>query len=394
MNDLILTLNAGSSSLKFALFPVTSLTEPDFVGQVEKIGIAPELSGRWADGTETHMALTPDTETGHQAALAAALAEVERNRPGAHIVAVAHRIVHGGPERTTGATLTPEILEELQAYEPYAPLHQPNSIAGARAAHAVFPDALQVACFDTAFHRGHPWVNDTFAIPRKYYDAGVRRYGFHGLSYTFITQHLSETEPDLHLGRTVVAHLGNGASMCAMREGRSIASTMGFSAFDGLPMGTRSGQIDPGVLLYLMSEHDMGADEISSLLNKQSGLLGLSGVSSDMRTLEASEDPAAGEAIDYFVFRVQRELGGLTATLQGLDGLVFTGGIGEHSSYIRSRVCAGLGWLGCEIDAAKNEDNARTISTPNSQIKVLMIPTNEEAILAQEAFRQLSQRSV
>ncbi|MGL5447982.1 MAG: acetate/propionate family kinase, partial [Rhabdaerophilum sp.] len=243
----------------------------------------------------------------------------------------------------------------------------------------------QIACFDTAFHRNHPWVNDTFALPRALYDEGVRRYGFHGLSYEYIAAELARIAPSLSKGRVIVAHLGNGASMCALHDGRSVASTMGFSALDGLPMGTRCGQLDPGVLLYLMDQKGMTAEQISDLLYRQSGLLGLSGLSNDMRTLEAAAKPEAAQAIDYFVFRCQREVGAMAAALGGIDALVFCGGIGENSRLIRSRICERLDWMGIEIDHARNAANAQVISSELARATVLVIPTNEEIVIARAA---------
>ncbi|MFN6979685.1 MAG: acetate/propionate family kinase, partial [Gemmobacter sp.] len=249
-----------------------------------------------------------------------------------------------------------------------------------------FPDAVQIACFDTAFHRDQPFVNDTFALPRRFHAEGVRRYGFHGLSYDFVAGEIARLSPTLAAGRVVIAHLGNGASMCALLGGRSVASTMGFSALDGLPMGTRCGQLDPGVVLHLMRS-GMDADAIEDLLYRRSGLLGLSGISGDMRTLEASDAAAAREAIDYFVFRIRRELGGLAAALGGLDALVFTGGIGENSRLIRRRVCEGLAWIGIDLDNAANDTGALAISAPLSRTAVLVIPTNEEIVIARAAQR-------
>ncbi len=248
-----------------------------------------------------------------------------------------------------------------------------------------FPGVPQIACYDTAFHRHHPWVSDAFALPRTMYDEGVRRYGFHGLSYAFVTGELQRVAPQLAAGRVVVAHLGNGASMCAIHEGRSVASTMGFSALDGLPMGTRCGQLDPGVILYLMDQKGMSAAEISDLLYKKSGLLGLSGLSNDMRTLEAADTPEARQAIDYFVVRCQREIGAMAAVLGGIDALVFCGGIGENARLIRARVCERLAWMGIEFDHARNADNAMVISTDLSRTSVLVIPTNEELVIARAA---------
>ncbi|WP_370158602.1 acetate/propionate family kinase, partial [Salipiger bermudensis] len=266
---------------------------------------------------------------------------------------------------------------------------QPHNLAGVEAAMAAFPDALQVACFDTAFHRSHPKVNDVFALPREYYDKGVRRYGFHGLSYDYISGELKRLAPLVHDGRVIVAHLGNGASMCGMIGGHSIASTMGFTALDGLPMGTRTGQIDPGVIFYLVQQEGKSIDEVRQLFYSKSGLLGLSGLSNDMRTLEAAGTVEANEAIDYFVFRIRRELGGLAAALGGLDALVFCGGIGENSRLIRERVCEGMGWIGLELDRERNARNDTLISTEMSRARILVVPTNEELVIARAGKRLL-----
>ena len=389
MTDRILTLNAGSSSLKTSLYGLAPGASAAMTGQVERIGSAPRLKVRWADGRVVERDLE-DPDGGHRGALEAIIGLLDEGAPGTRMVAVAHRVVHGGADRTDSEVLTPEGLDDLDRLSPYAPLHQPHNVAGVRAAMETFPDALQVACFDTAFHRGHPWVNDTFALPRRLYDKGVRRYGFHGLSYDYIASRLAADMPELHAGRVIVAHLGNGASMCGLSGGQSVASTMGFSALDGLPMGTRSGQLDPGVLLYLMSEEGMSAGQISDLLYKQSGLLGLSGgLSNDMRTLEGSDAPEAAEAIDYFVFRIRREIGGLAAALGGLDGLVFTGGIGENSATIRQRVSEGMEWFGIHVDPARNAAGGPEISPKDSAVKVLALRTDEESVLAREAMRHL-----
>ena len=389
MTSLILTLNAGSSSLKTALYEASAEGAPLMTGLIERIGTAPFLKAKWANGATVERSIG-HPEAGHAGAMKAVLDLVLEGAPDAHIDAVCHRIVHGGTERTDSIVLTEPLMKELAALAPYAPLHQPHNLSGVRGAMEAFPDALQIACFDTAFHRGHPWVNDTFALPRAYYDKGVRRYGFHGLSYDYISTKLAADYPDLYAGRVVVAHLGNGASMCGLLGGRSIASTMGFSAVDGLPMGTRTGQLDPGVLLYLMTEEGMNADAITDLIYKRSGLLGLSGVSNDMRTLEESDDPAAAEAIDYFVFRIRRELGGLAAALGGIDGLVFTGGIGEHSALVRERVCEGMGWIGISIDTAANTQNGPDLTGPGGSVTVLALATDEEGVLAREARRHLA----
>ena len=278
--------------------------------------------------------------------------------------------------------LTPAIIAELEEFIPLAPLHQPHNLEGIAAAHAAFPDAVQVACFDTAFHRSHPWVNDTFALPRAYYDKGIRRYGFHGVSYEYVSAKLREIDPVAAAGRVVVAHLGAGASMCAIRDGQSVASTMGFSALDGLPMGTRCGQLDPAVVLYLLDHERMTSKEIADMLYKDSGLKGLSGLTSEMRELEDAGTPEAEQAIDYFVFRVRRELGGLAASLSGLDAMVFCGGIGENSARIRHRICEDLHWIGLDVDDALNARNEGLISKATSGAKIFVIKTDEAAMIA------------
>lgn len=376
-----LTLNAGSSSLKFGLFePGAPDPVPLAMGKVERIGAAARMQVQIGAAPERETLLSPEDAADHAGALRAVLNAL--NEVAGEITAVGHRVVHGGLHYAAPIEIDEAALEELETLIPFAPLHQPHNLAGIRAARAAFPEARQIACFDTAFHRNHPFVNDAFALPRSYFDKGVRRYGFHGLSYDYIAGALAERAPLLASGRVVVAHLGNGASMCGMLEGRSVASTMGFSALDGLPMGTRSGQVDPGVLLYMMQQEGLSPEEIADILYKKSGLLGLSGLSNDMRVLEASDDPKAREALDYFVFRIRRELGGLSAALQGLDALVFTGGIGENSALVRRRVCAGMDWLGIEIDEAANSENAELISTPLSRVQVLVVPTNEELVIA------------
>jgi acetate kinase len=305
--------------------------------------------------------------------------------PELKLEAVGHRVVHGGAEFAEPVVVDDAVVAQLEQSAAFAPLHQPHNLAGIRAAMELFPTAPQVACFDTAFHRNHPWVNDVFALPRTFYDEGVRRYGFHGLSYAYVAGELHRIAPQIAAGRVIVAHLGNGASMCAIQGGQSVASTMGFSALDGLPMGTRCGQLDPGVLLYLMDQRGMSAREISDLLYKQSGLLGLSGLSNDMRTLEAAGTPEAAQAIDYFVFRCQREVGALAAAMGGIDALVFCGGIGENSRLIRARICERLGWMGIEIDHSLNAANETVISSTMARTSVMVVPTNEELVIARAA---------
>lgn len=383
-----LVLNAGSSSLKFALYDIGGAEEPRELaaGLVEAIGACPRLKARF--GTDdTARDLPPTAAADHAAALATTLALLRERFPRAQMAAVGHRVVHGGPSLAEPQRVTGEVLEVLRALSPFAPIHQPYNIAGIEAAMAAFPGAVQVACFDTAFHRNHPKVNDTFALPREYYDKGVRRYGFHGLSYDYVAGELRRMAPLLHDGRVVVAHLGNGASMCGMIAGRSVASTMGFTALDGLPMGTRVGQIDPGVIFYMVQQEGRTIDEVRDIFYSRSGLLGLSGLSNDMRVLEAAGTPEAQEAIDYFVFRCRRELGGLAAALGGLDALVFCGGIGENSRLIRERICENLDWIGIEIDRGRNAANARVLSTELSRTRVLVVPTNEEIVIARAARR-------
>lgn len=375
----ILVLNAGSSSIKFDLFSgSTDLMR----GQIEGLGASPRLKAkRLEDGLDLSRPLSDDEGRNHQAALGVLLALINDAAPGLAVNAVGHRVVHGGITHEVPVIVTDEVMTTLERLVPLAPLHQPHNLAGIRAAAAAFPQAVQVACFDTAFHRAHPWVNDTFALPRDLYDEGVRRYGFHGLSYEYITEHLRSVMPAAATGRLVVAHLGNGASMCAINGGRSIGSTMGFTALDGLPMGTRCGQLDPGVVLYLMAEKGMDAAAISDLLYKQSGLKGLSGLSQDMRELEAAGTPEARQAIDYFVFRVKREIGAMAAILSGIDTLVFTGGIGENAVNIRAEVCRDLGWLGVDLDEDRNAGRQTTISRDGSRVTVLVVATNEEEMI-------------
>ena len=378
----VLTLNAGSSSLKFAVYSSDS-DHPLVTGLVDRIGTNATLKLKDKRGFD--LPTKTDGLSTHQEALTSVLSAIEPELDGQSIDIVGHRVVHGGLWYDAPVMVTDEVLERLTTLEPFAPLHQPHNLNGIKAAKAAFPNAPQIACFDTAFHRHHPYVNDTFAIPRAYYDKGVRRYGFHGLSYDYIAGELRRIAPTIAQGRVVVAHLGNGASMCAIQDGKSVASTMGFSALDGLPMGTRCGQLDAGVVLYLMDQEGLSATDISDMLYKKSGLLGLSDLSNDMRTLEASDSLEARQAIDYFVFRIQRELGGMAAAMGGIDALVFCGGIGENSAFIRDRVCERTAWMGIEIDHSRNDAHARVISTEMSRTTVMVIPTNEELVIARAA---------
>ena len=382
MADHVLALNAGSSSLKFALYGVKEDPDPHMLweGQIERIGDAPRFRTRDAEGHSVEHTLD-EVQTQDQA-VHRLLDLVKEHFSGVSPSAIGHRVVHGGPSYAEPVVVTEAVKRELETFVPFAPLHQPYSLAGIDAAEDAFPGIPQVACFDTAFHRTHPWVNDTFALPNRYYDKGVRRYGFHGLSYDYVSRRLHDIAPGLSSGRVVIAHLGNGSSMCAVLGGKAVASTMGFSALDGLPMGTRSGQLDPGVVLYMMQQEGLSADEISDLLYRQSGLLGLSGLTSDMRTLLADDTLEARRAVEYYVFRIRRELGALSAAQDGIDALVFTGGIGENSSIIRERVCSGMEWIGIEIDTGRNSDGDTLVSKELSRVRVLVIPTNEEMVIA------------
>ncbi len=382
----ILVLNAGSSSIKFMLHDGTASLVRGLVD-----GIGGDMS-RFVirNGGGDVMAdegLTNDEVADHDRALATLVARLGQSIPDLRVAAVGHRIVHGGPDFRDPVIVDEEVLASLTELVPLAPLHQPQNIAGIRAAQLAFPGALQVACFDTAFHRGHERVEDTYALPRRYYEAGVRRYGFHGLSYEYIAGALLKIAPGIAHGRVIVAHLGNGASLCALKNGRSVASTMGLSALDGLPMGTRCGQIDPGVLLYLMQAEGLDVAALSDLLYRQSGLLGLSGLSADMRVLEASGTAEADFAIAYFTARIRREIGALAANLGGLDALVFTAGIGEHSSRIRREVCEGLGFFGVTLDADANAAHAQVISATDAAVPVLRVPTDEEAVVVEHTLR-------
>lgn len=378
----ILTLNAGSSSIKFALFEDAADLALVASGQVDGIGVKPKLTAKDAAGTRIADDALDGSAIDHTGALGTILSLIDARFPGAEVSAIGHRVVHGGPKRFAPVVLDTPLITELETLIPLAPLHQPHNLAGIRSAGAQFPGVPQIACFDTAFHRQQPFVNDVFAIPRRFYDEGVRRYGFHGLSYEYITGRLREIAPFHAAGRVIVGHLGSGASMCAIRDGVSVASTMGFSPLDGLPMGTRPGQIDPGVLLYLMDQKGMSGAQISSLLYKESGLKGLSGVSNDMRELEASEKAEAQQAIDYFVFRVRREIGGLAAALEGLDAIVFCGGIGENAWKIRESVLEGMEWIGVELDLTANRAHSDIISSQRSRVRVFVIKTDEEMMIA------------
>ena len=394
MADVLVVLNAGSSSLKFSVFLDGDPPRPLFRGQLEGILTRPRFLARDAAGNTVGEREWPvGTQLGHQGAIEFLFAWGRDGVLGGHqVAAVGRRVVHGGLKFLRPALITAEVLAELEGLIPLAPLHQPHNLAAVRAVVAHAPHLPQVACFDTSFHRTQPGVAQAFALPRQYAEEGVRRYGFHGLSYEYIASVLPGIDARAAAGRTVVAHLGNGASMCALKGGKSVASTMGFTALDGLPMGTRCGALDPGVLLYLLDRHDLDARALEKLLYQQSGLLGVSEVSSDMRALLASPDPHAAEAVDLFVYRIGRELGSLAAALGGLDALLFTGGIGENAAPIRTRACRDAAWLGLELDESANQAGGPRISTAGSRVTAWVVPTNEELMIAQHTRRLLRER--
>jgi len=386
----IVTLNAGSSSIKYALFDIAGdQPRTRAVAEAEMVGNDRHFIAHDGAGVTLHEQRWSGDGPFHADALRRIIAWRGSAFPEADIAGAGHRVVHGGLRFVRPVVVTDSVVAEIRALSPLAPLHQPHNIAGIEAARQAWPRAVQVACFDTAFHRAHPFVNDVFALPRHYYDEGVRRYGFHGLSYEYLARRLRVIAPEVADGRVVVAHLGNGASMCALSGGRSVASTMGFTALDGLPMGTRCGQLDPGVILYLMQQRRMSAEAITDLLYNQSGLKGLSGISHDMRELEASDQPEAAQAIDYFVFRIRRELGGMAAVLNGLDAIVFAGGIGEHAWQVRERVLRDMDWIGIKLDAKANRASAQVISHARSRVPVFVVSTNEEEMIARHTIALL-----
>jgi acetate kinase len=380
-------LNAGSSSLKFGVYGIGGELRQLQFGAVEGIGGKARLRVTTAEGKSMHEAAldAPD----HATALdgLAAVSDGPLTRTG--LVAFGHRVVHGGPDMTAPVVVDTATLARIEALNPLAPLHNPPALAVLRALRERFPEVMQVACFDTAFHRGHPAVADRFAIPDALYHEGVRRYGFHGLSYEYIAGALSERAPEIALGRVVVGHLGSGASMCALAGGRSIDSSMGFTALDGLPMGTRSGSLDAGVILWLQQQKDWSVDRVEHFLYEECGLKGLSGVSNDMRTLLASEVPLAKLAVEYFVYHVVRTAGALAASMGGIDGMVFTAGIGERSPEIRGRVLRRLGWLGFALDEAANQAAGQRLTRPDSLRHAYVIPTDEEIVIARHTLALL-----
>lgn len=386
-NDAVLVLNAGSSSIKLALYRLSGDgLALAWHGLLEEVRTAPHFHATAPDGNaiaDERPDIAPDQAT------AWVLDWIEHHLAGAKLLGCGHRVVHGGPVYSEPVRIDDAVMQVLARFIPLAPLHQPVNLAPIEAIRAARPNLPQVACFDTAFHRGHSPVVDAFALPYRYYEAGVRRYGFHGLSYDFIASQLPKIAPRLANGRTVVAHLGNGSSMCAMHAGRSVDTTMGFTALDGLPMGTRTGQIDPGVLLYLMEHDGLSLQELTDLIYRESGLKGLSGISSDMRTLAESPEPRARYAIDVYVHQIAKQTGGLAASMGGLDGMVFTAGIGEHQPMIRAAVLKKLAWLGFTLDEQANQAGGPLLTTKDSACEAYAIATDEERVIAEQTLGML-----
>ena len=392
--DTILVANAGSSSVKFQVFGIErdGSLKRQIKGQMDGVGSRPRLRVTAADKAVLvdrtyESAAVPDVTTALTTAGAWLRAE-QKIDP----IAIGHRVVHGGPDYDGPVRVDQNVLARLERYISLAPLHQPYNLAPIRSILAGFPDLPQIACFDTAFHRGHSALADCYAIPRELHAEGVRRYGFHGLSYEYIASALPQVAPEIAAKRVIVAHLGSGASMCAVDQGRSVESTLGFTALDGLPMGTRPGQLDPGVVLYLISEKGMSPADLQNFLYRECGLKGLSGISNDMRELQGNSDPRAVFAVDYFVYRVGLNAGMLAAALQGVDGFVFTAGIGENSPQVRAAIASKLAWLGVSLDAAANAENKLLISRPDSRLPVYVVPTDEELMIARHTWSLLSQQ--
>ena len=393
MDDFALVLNAGSSSLKFCVFmrPSREGWRLESRGQIEGIGTSPLLSVKDAGGRKIADSELEAVRNGGDAVEALA-AWLRSMYGGSRVLGVGHRVVHGGARFAGPTVVTRQVMDELYELIPLAPLHQPYNLAAIEAASRRLPGVPQVACFDTSFHRGHAAVAELIPLPRDIREAGLQRYGFHGLSYEYIASVLPQVAPEIAGGRVVVAHLGSGASLCALKEGRSVDSTLGFTALDGLCMGTRPGALDPGVVLYLFQSLNLTPKDVETLLYKRSGLLGISGISNDMRDLLGRSEPEARLAVDYFVYRAAREIGALAAVLGGVDGLVFTAGIGENSAEIRRRICEASAWLGVELDAEANAAGGPQISTRQSAVSAWVIPTNEELMIARHTGSLLGLR--
>jgi acetate kinase len=396
MSDNVLVLNAGSSSLKFCVYQRPGAGRDwrlEAKGQIEGIGTAPRFVAKDGAGAALDERKLTGEVRDAESALESLSQWLRARYGGSRVVGVGHRVVHGGARHAAPVVVTPRVLEYLRALEPLAPLHQPHSLAAIEAVASRLPDVPQVACFDTSFHRGQSAVAELIPLPREIRDGGVQRYGFHGLSYEYIASVLPEVAPEIARGRVIVGHLGSGASLCAMKDRKSVDSSFGFTALDGLCMGTRPGSVDPGVILYLFQNLHLSADEVEEVLYKKSGLLGVSGVSNDMRVLLESREAAAKLAVDYFVYRAAKEIGALASVLGGVDGLVFTAGIGENSAEIRSRICEACAWLGVELDAEANARRGPLISTAKSRVSAWTIPTNEELMIARHTWSLLGRRS-
>ena len=392
MDDFSLVLNAGSSSLKFCVFrrPARGPWRLDARGQIEGIGTSPWLSAKSAEG---HTLVKQEVAVRDGRGAIDALAVWLRSKyAGSHVVAVGHRVVHGGTRFTGPTVVNEKVLEELRELVPLAPLHQPHNLAAIEAVFEQLPDVAQVACFDTSFHRGQPAVAELVPLPQDLRRAGLQRYGFHGLSYEYIASVLPDVAPEIAQGRVIVAHLGSGASLCALHKGKSLDSTFGFTALDGLCMGTRPGSLDPGVVLHLFQDLKLSAKEVETVLYKKSGLLGISGISNDMRDLLGRSEPEARLAVDYFVYRAAKEIGALAAVLRGVDALVFTAGIGENSVEIRQRICDASAWLGITLDPQANTRNGPRISIAESMVSTWVIPTDEELMIVRHTTSLLGLR--
>jgi acetate kinase len=380
----VLVLNAGSSSLKFCVYrcPAHDAWRLDARGQIEGIGTSPHFSAKDGEGRKIHDGPLDGGIRDARSALDSLAAWLRKHFEGAHVLGVGHRVVHGGAGYAAPTIVTPAVLDGLRALVPLAPLHQPHNLAAIDAVAERLPNVAQVACFDTSFHRGHEPIADVIALPADIRRTGVQRYGFHGLSYEYVASVLPQVAPEIAAGRVIVAHLGSGASLCAMKDMKSVDSTFGFTALDGICMGTRPGAVDPGVILYLFQSLGLSASDVEAVLYKKSGLLGLSGISNDMRVLLASAEPDARLAVDYFVYRAAKEIGALTAVLGGVDALVFTAGIGENSPEVRARICAASSWLGVELDGDANAQGGPRISTRGSRVSAWVVRTNEELMIA------------
>jgi acetate kinase len=394
MDDYALVLNAGSSSLKFCVYrrPRVESWRLEARGQIEGIGTAPRLIVKGAAGEKLADQKLDEKVRDGRGAIDALALWLRSKYGGARVLGVGHRVVHGGARYARPVIVTRDVLKELYDLVPLAPLHQPYNLAAIEAVFERLPDVPQVACFDTGFHRGHAAVAELVPLPQGIRDGGVQRYGFHGLSYEYISSVLPEVAPEIARARVLVAHLGSGASLCALKEGKSVDNTLGFTALDGLCMGTRPGALDPGVVLYLFQNLGLSAKEVEDVLYKKSGLLGISGISNDMRDLLGRSEPEARLAVDYFVYRAAKEIGALAAVLGGIDGLVFTAGIGENSAEIRKRICEASAWLGVALDADANARGGPQISSPQCKVSAWVIPTNEELMIARHTGSLLGLR--